>query len=855
MAIKIEEIPEQEEEVEDNFEELPLEENLRIKNSSQDPPTDLVMKPLPKHLEYAFLEKESLLPVVIYALLKEDEKKRLDDDKPVIQRQRRPNPNMKEVIKKEIIKLLDAGIIYPIEDSPWFDIEIKNKKGAENVAADHFLRLENPHLEELRDDDIDNNFHDETLMNVSSTEEDKIPWFADFANDLVEPYLFKMCSYRMIRRCVYGAETQKILNECHHGPTGDTMVLLPQQKKVFDVGFYWPTIFKEAHTLVQNYDACQHSAIEYVFKWVEAEALPTNDARVVINFLKKLFSRFGIPKALISDRGEKQFLQLHELNELRLQAYKDSKLYKARTKAYHDRKLRIRKEFKAGDKVLLYNSKYKFKSPKLISKWYGPFVVKHGFPSGYVELYDKHRGSFIVNGHRVKLYHDEEQINELTTEEIHLMCEQGKMKAIPFMAPFPADYRETMLWVAEKPFIYNVVEKTCNEAKLYDLDEIGEGIVKRNFLYVKKDPSLTTINRGLIQAILTSLLPQPIREATKASNLQRIPLGVQGRSQFTYFLYLIVQIRIFFSCKFSDMEDDVDINTLTIEQYIALIPDDIKPGIVNPKIGDDVEFEINANFMRELRRKLFAGTDDEDAYEHLHTKVHIFYTGLDISTCKILDSNGFIPLMTPTQALESIQVMADHSHNWYDETTTRERINDVLDNVDGIHKSFKGEHLTKEYPLKKEDETIKHNRDMESLEETIIKFCKDTIKKQTADDEKMRKILENTESNIRALKTKTKNLHEKAYQLTHKVLTNTGEKVKAITTMGKENMKDPVPRNLSPTPFLGHLKEQIGSHYSTRETVCMIGNPKEIHNTKAQEDEGDMDVGWDITSKDVKRLR
>ncbi|GJR96374.1 hypothetical protein Tco_0268548 [Tanacetum coccineum] len=235
------------------------------------------------------------------------------------------------------------------------------------------------------------------------------------------------------------------------------------------------------------------------------------------------------------------------------------------------------------------------------------------------------------------------------------------------------------------------------------------------------------------------------------------------------------------------MEDDVDISALTIEQYIALIPDDIKPGIVNPKIGDDVEFEINANFMRELRRKLFAGTDDEDAYEHVRTvleivdlfhfpgvtydaimlkvfpitlkgralrwknrlpakleeirnfkqerdetlyhaweryndllyqcplhdlncqqKVYIFYTGLDIFTRKILDSNGFIPLMTPTQDLESIQFMACHSHDWYDETTTRERINDVLDNVDAIHKSFKGEHLTKEYPLKKEDEAIKH---------------------------------------------------------------------------------------------------------------------------------------------------
>ncbi|GKB65607.1 hypothetical protein Tco_0921793 [Tanacetum coccineum] len=203
--------------------------------------------------------------------------------------------------------------------------------------------------------------------------------------------------------------------------------------------------------------------------------------------------------------------------------------------------------------------------------------------------------------------------------------------------------------------------------------------------------------------------------------------------------------------------------------------------------------------------------------------------------------------MTPTQALESIQVMADHSHNWYDETTTRERINDVLDNVDAIHESFKREHLTKEYLLKKEDEAIKHSKYMESLEETINKFYEDTIKKQTAYDERMRKILENMESNMRALKARTNNLQEKAYQLTHKVLTNTREKVKAIT--GKENMMESVPRDLSPTPFLGNLKEQMGSPYRTRETVRMIGNPKEIHNAKDQEEERDMDVGWDIRSR------
>ncbi|GKB39609.1 reverse transcriptase domain-containing protein [Tanacetum coccineum] len=77
MGIDVEEIPEQDEEVKNNFDELTLEENLRIKTSIQDPPTDHEMKPLPKHLECAFLEKDSLLPVVTSSLLKDDEKKRL----------------------------------------------------------------------------------------------------------------------------------------------------------------------------------------------------------------------------------------------------------------------------------------------------------------------------------------------------------------------------------------------------------------------------------------------------------------------------------------------------------------------------------------------------------------------------------------------------------------------------------------------------------------------------------------------------------------------------------------------------------------------------------------------------------
>ncbi|GKF68965.1 hypothetical protein Tco_0198644, partial [Tanacetum coccineum] len=73
------------------------------------------------------------------------------------------------------------------------------------------------------------------------------------------------------------------------------------------------------------------------------------------------------------------------------------------------------------------------------------------------------------------------------------------------------------------------------------------------------------------------------------------------------------------------MEDDVDINTLTIEQYLAWVQDDIRPDVVKPNIGNDVEFEINSNFMKELRRKLFKGTDDEDAHQHVRRVLEIVY--------------------------------------------------------------------------------------------------------------------------------------------------------------------------------------------------------------------------------------
>ncbi|GJV18029.1 reverse transcriptase domain-containing protein [Tanacetum coccineum] len=160
-----------------------------------------------------------------------------------------------------------------------------------------------------------------------------------------DPFLFKTCADQVIRRCVSGQEAVDILAACHNGPIRGHYSANYTAKKVFDSGFYWPTIYKDAHELVKNCDSCQRQgkisqrdempqnsiqvceifdvwgidfmgpfpsskgnkyilvAVDYLSKWVEAKALPTNDARVVCKFLKSLFSRFGAPRAIKSDRG------------------------------------------------------------------------------------------------------------------------------------------------------------------------------------------------------------------------------------------------------------------------------------------------------------------------------------------------------------------------------------------------------------------------------------------------------------------------------------------------------------------------------------------------------------------------
>nr|GEY42308.1 hypothetical protein [Tanacetum cinerariifolium] len=214
-----------------------------------------------------------------------------------------------------------------------FDFKVIDTRGAENYAAYHLSCLENPYENVFDPKEITETFPLESLNKVAHNDP-STPWYADLANYHAgnfiikgmtsqqkkfffknarhyfwdDPYVFRTCADQIIRRCVAGTEAIDILNACHSGPTGGHYGASYTVRKVFDSGFYWPSIYKDAFELVKRCDSRQRNkyilvAVDYLSKWVEAKALPTNDARVVVKFLKSMFSRFGTPKAIISDRG------------------------------------------------------------------------------------------------------------------------------------------------------------------------------------------------------------------------------------------------------------------------------------------------------------------------------------------------------------------------------------------------------------------------------------------------------------------------------------------------------------------------------------------------------------------------
>ncbi|GJS14441.1 reverse transcriptase domain-containing protein [Tanacetum coccineum] len=338
----------------------------RLKPSSVEPPK-LELKELPEHLEYAFLQENNQLPVVISSALSTAKKSRLlevlknhkgaiawsitdikgidssfcthkilmeEEFKPSVQPQRRVNPNIKEVVKKEVIKLLDAGLIYPISDSLWdilkslSPLKIRRKPHSPALtepshtnkfpsdsanAPTTFQRYMTAIFHELIEDSMEVFMDDffvfgssfdhclekmlkrcektnlvlnwekchfmvkEGIVSVNNAQvsglesikqksrltkaeirdlflEERLMAIFDKNNKLCdlrhyfwdEPFLFKQCADRIIRRCVAGDEAAQILRQCHNGPSGGHHGIATTARKVFEAGFYWPYIFRDA---------------------------------------------------------------------------------------------------------------------------------------------------------------------------------------------------------------------------------------------------------------------------------------------------------------------------------------------------------------------------------------------------------------------------------------------------------------------------------------------------------------------------------------------------------------------------------------------------------------------------------
>ncbi|GJU78045.1 reverse transcriptase domain-containing protein [Tanacetum coccineum] len=317
----------------DPYSPLPLKdlkcEELKSVKSSVDEPPELELKDLPSHLEYAFLEGTNKLPIIIAKNLKDEEKECLikvlkshkqaiawklsdikgidpqfcthkilmeDDFKPAVQHQRRVNPKIHEVIKKEVVKLLDAGLIYPISDSPWVSpVHCVPKKGGMTVVTNEDNELIPTRLvtgwrvcidyrklnDATRKDHFPLPFMDQMLERLAGNEYYCfLDGFSGYFQIPIDPQDQEKttftCPYGTFanRRMPFGlcnapGTFQRCMMAIFHDMIKETMEVFMDNFSVFGDSF--------------------SSCLSHLDKMLK-------------RFLKSLFTHFGTPRAIISDR-------------------------------------------------------------------------------------------------------------------------------------------------------------------------------------------------------------------------------------------------------------------------------------------------------------------------------------------------------------------------------------------------------------------------------------------------------------------------------------------------------------------------------------------------------------------------
>ncbi|GJU14232.1 reverse transcriptase domain-containing protein [Tanacetum coccineum] len=259
---------------------------------------------------------------------------------------------------------------------------VKGVRRAENIAADHLSRLENPHQGDLEKKEINETFHLDTLGIISSHNNSSTPWFVDIANyhagnfivkgmssqqkkkffkDVKhyfwdDPYLFKICADQVIRtvgekRASWFDKLDDVIGPC---TLSKTPIGCTPYKLLYGKACHLPIELEH-----KSYWALKHC-----------------------NFNLKTM-------------GDHQKVQMNELNELQDQAYQNSLIYKEKTNKIHDSKIKNR-VFNVGDRVILFNSRLKIFSGKLKTRWTGPFTVAQVFPYGTVKLSQTDRPNFKI---------------------------------------------------------------------------------------------------------------------------------------------------------------------------------------------------------------------------------------------------------------------------------------------------------------------------------------------------------------------------------------------------------------------------------------------------------------------------